>query len=150
MNSFDVDEKLVKKLAGLLKETGLTEIEYEAEDRRIRVSAQASGAMSVSVPNISVPAAAPSVASTPAAAASTPQAGQLKSPMVGTAYLAASPGATPFVKIGDRVTKGQTLMIIEAMKVMNPIQAIESGIIIDIKVTDGQPVEYDDTLMIIQ
>jgi acetyl-CoA carboxylase biotin carboxyl carrier protein len=148
MSKFDVDEALVRKLAALLKDTGLAEIEFESEGKRIRVNTGA-GAPAVHIP---VAAAAP-VAAAPAAAPSAPSgppAGALTSPMVGTAYLAPEPGAAPFVKVGDRVTKGQTVLIIEAMKVMNPIQAPVSGTVKDILIADGQPVEFGEAMLIIQ
>ncbi|HVZ00307.1 MAG TPA: biotin/lipoyl-containing protein, partial [Dongiaceae bacterium] len=91
-----------------------------------------------------------SAAPAPAAKPEGPPAGALTSPMVGTAYLAPEPGAAPFVKAGDRVNKGQTVLIIEAMKVMNPIQAPVSGTVKDILIADGQPVEFGEALMIIQ
>jgi acetyl-CoA carboxylase biotin carboxyl carrier protein len=149
MSKFDVDEALVRKLAGLLKDTGLAEIEFESEGKRIRVN---TGAGAVHMP---VAAAAPAAAA-PAAPAAAPAsgggvpAGALTSPMVGTAYLAPEPGAAPFVKAGDRVNKGQTVLIIEAMKVMNPIQAPVSGTVKDILIADGQPVEFGEAMMIIQ
>jgi acetyl-CoA carboxylase biotin carboxyl carrier protein len=147
MSKFDVDETLVRKLAALLKDTGLAEIEFESEGRRIRVNTGA-GAGTVHIP---VAATAP-VAAAPAAAAKAdgPPAGALTSPMVGTAYLSPEPGAAQFVKAGDRVNKGQTVLIIEAMKVMNPIQAPVSGTVKDILIADGQPVEFGEALMIIQ
>ncbi|MDQ7251537.1 acetyl-CoA carboxylase biotin carboxyl carrier protein [Dongia sedimenti] len=147
MSKFDVDEALVRKLAALLKDTGLSEIEFESEGKRIRVNSGA-GAGAVHFP---VATAAP-VAAAPAAAAKPdgPPAGALTSPMVGTAYLSPEPGAAPFVKAGDRVNKGQTVLIIEAMKVMNPIQAPVSGTVKDILISDGQPVEFGEALMIIQ
>jgi acetyl-CoA carboxylase biotin carboxyl carrier protein len=148
MSKFDVDEALVRKLAALLKDTGLSEIEFESEGKRIRVNSGAgAGAM-----HFPVAAAAP-VAAAPAAQAvkaDGPPAGALTSPMVGTAYLSPEPGAAAFVKAGDRVNKGQTVLIIEAMKVMNPIQAPVSGTVKDILITDGQPVEFGEALMIIQ
>jgi acetyl-CoA carboxylase biotin carboxyl carrier protein len=150
MSKFDVDEALVRKLAALLKDTGLAEIEFESEGKRIRVNTGAVGG-AVHVP---VAAAAPAPAA-PAAAAAAPAAGgvpagALTSPMVGTAYLSPEPGAAPFVKAGDRVNKGQTVLIIEAMKVMNPIQAPVSGTVKDILIADGQPVEFGEAMMIIQ
>jgi acetyl-CoA carboxylase biotin carboxyl carrier protein len=147
MSKFDVDEALVRKLAALLKDTGLAEIEFESEGQRIRVNTGA-GAGTVHIP---VAAAAP-VAAAPAAAAKAdgPPAGALTSPMVGTAYLCPEPGAAQFVKPGDKVNKGQTVLIIEAMKVMNPIQAPVSGTVKDILIADGQPVEFGEALMIIQ
>jgi acetyl-CoA carboxylase biotin carboxyl carrier protein len=146
MSKFDVDEALVRKLAALLKDTGLAEIEFESEGKRIRVNTGA-GPMHA----MPIAAAAP-VAAAPAAPAKAdgPPAGALTSPMVGTAYLSPEPGAAAFVKAGDRVNKGQTVLIIEAMKVMNPIQAPVSGTVKDILIADGQPVEFGEALMIIQ
>jgi len=148
MSKFDVDEALVRKLAGLLKDTGLAEIEFESEGKRIRVNTGAVGAMQI--PVAAAPAAAAPAAPAAAPAGGGVPAGALTSPMVGTAYLAAEPGAAPFVKAGDRVNKGQTVLIIEAMKVMNPIQAPVSGTVKDILIADGQPVEFGEALMIIQ
>lgn len=143
MSKFDVDEALVRKLAALLKDTGLSEIEFESEGKRIRVNSGATAAPAHTVPVAAAPAAAP-------AKAEGPPAGALTSPMVGTAYLSPEPGAAQFVKSGDRVNKGQTVLIIEAMKVMNPIQAPVSGTVKDILIADGQPVEFGEALMIIQ
>jgi acetyl-CoA carboxylase biotin carboxyl carrier protein len=146
MPKFDIDEALLRKLAALLTETGLTEIEYENAGQRVRVN-RGGAQMTFST--------APSVASQPAttgapAAASGPPAGAVVSPMVGTAYLAAEPGATPLVKVGDKVKKGQTLLIIEAMKVMNPIPAPEAGTVEAVLIGDGQPVEYGEPLMVVR
>jgi acetyl-CoA carboxylase biotin carboxyl carrier protein len=144
MSKFDVDEALVRKLATLLKETGLSEIEFESEGRRIRVNSGQSGTVVNAAPVITAaPAPAPAKNEGPAA-------GALTSPMVGTAYLAPEPGAAAFVKVGDRVNKGQTVLIIEAMKVMNPILAPAGGVVKEILVDDGQPVEFGEALMIIQ
>lgn len=148
MAKFDVDEDLVRKLAALLEETGLTEIEYETGTQRIRVTR--GGSVMVSAP---VAAAAPAAA-LPASASATstaegPPPGAVVSPMVGTAYAAAEPGGAPFVKVGDHVAKGQTLLIIEAMKVMNPIPAAAAGTVRDVFVADGRPVEYGEVLMVI-
>ena len=143
MPKFDVDESLVRKLAALLEQTGLTEIEFEAGEQRIRVTR--GGTV--------VHAAAPAAPVTPVAAAPAasdgPPAGAVISPMVGTAYASASPGADHFVKVGDRVQKGQTLLIIEAMKVMNPIPAPHAGTVKEILFDDGRPVEYGDILMVV-
>jgi acetyl-CoA carboxylase biotin carboxyl carrier protein len=150
MSKFDVDEALVRKLAALLKDTGLSEIEFESEGKRIRVN---SGHLATTTTLQQVGGApvatAPAAAAAPAAPAG-PPAGALTSPMVGTAYLSPEPGAAPFVKAGDRVNKGQTVLIIEAMKVMNPIQAPVSGTVKDILIADGQPVEFGEALMVIQ
>ena len=147
MAKFDVDEALIRKLAELLQDTGLTEIEYENGAQRIRVNRESPVIMAA-------PAAAPAAvaASTPATApgADQPPAGAVTSPMVGTAYTAAEPGAAAYVKVGDRVAKGQTLLIVEAMKVMNPIAAPHGGTVTEIYVQDGRPVEYGEVLMVIQ
>jgi acetyl-CoA carboxylase biotin carboxyl carrier protein len=148
MPKFDVDESLVRKLAGLLEQTGLTEIEFEAGEQRIRVTRGST------IVQAAVPAAVPAAAAAAAPAASPaagegPPAGAVISPMVGTAYASASPGSDPFVKVGDRVQKGQTLLIIEAMKVMNPIPAPHAGTVKEITFADGRPVEYGDVLMVV-
>ena len=145
MSKFDIDEALIRKLAKLLKETGLTEIEFETDDARIRVNAGATGPMVAAAPALAAPAAAADVAP----AADAPAAGSVSSPMVGTAYLSPEPNAAAFVKVGDRVAKGQTILIIEAMKVMNPIPAPHAGTVTQILVQDGQPVEFGEPLMVI-
>jgi acetyl-CoA carboxylase biotin carboxyl carrier protein len=147
MSKFDIDEALIRKLAKLLKETGLTEIEFETDDARIRVNAGASGPIIAAAPAMGAPVAAPAVAPTVGAEAAA--AGTVSSPMVGTAYLAPEPNAAAFVKVGDRVAKGQTILIIEAMKVMNPIPAPHAGTVTQILVQDGQPVEFGEPLMVI-
>ncbi|HWA50900.1 MAG TPA: acetyl-CoA carboxylase biotin carboxyl carrier protein [Dongiaceae bacterium] len=145
MSKFDIDEALIRKLANLLKETGLTEIEFETDDARIRVNAGGTGPAMVAAPVIAAPAAT----AASAAAAEGPAAGSVSSPMVGTAYLSPEPNAAAFVKVGDRVAKGQTILIIEAMKVMNPIPAPHAGTVTQILVQDGQPVEFGEPLMVI-
>ena len=151
MSKFDVDEALVRKLAQLLKDTGLSEIEFESEGKRIRVnSGRISTTMSGSVDSAVIQTAAAAPAPAPAAKSEGPPAGALTSPMVGTAYLSPEPGAQPFVKPGDRVNKGQTVLIIEAMKVMNPILAPTAGVVKEILVADGQPVEFGEALLVIQ
>lgn len=148
MAKFDVDEALVRKLAELLQDTGLNEIEYENGAQRIRVNrgTTVAAAPAPVAPHPVAPAAAPA----PAPAAEHPPAGAVTSPMVGTAYTAPEPGAAPYVKVGDRVAKGQTLLIIEAMKVMNPIAAPHGGTVSEIYIQDGRPVEYGEVLMVIQ
>ena len=148
MSKFDIDEALIRKLAKLLKETGLTEIEFETDDARIRVNAGASGPVIAAAPAVAAPAAV--AAATAAPAAEGPAAGSVSSPMVGTAYLSPEPNAAAFVKVGDRIAKGQTILIIEAMKVMNPIPAPHAGTVTQILVQDGQPVEFGEPLMIIE
>lgn len=143
-----VDLGLVRQLAELLNETGLTEIEVEDDDRKIRV---ARGGAVVQVAAPAPAAVAPAAA--PAAAPVVPAAdhpGAVKSPMVGTAYLAASPEAPPFVSVGDSVKEGDTVLIIEAMKVMNPITALKGGVVKQILVENGQPVEFDQPLMVVE
>ena len=144
-----VDIKLVRQLAELLNETGLTEIEVEDDDRKIRV------ARTLQAASVAVAAPAPVAAAAPAAAPVAPTApadhpGALKSPMVGTVYLAASPEAAPFVSVGDTVKEGETIVIIEAMKVMNPITATKGGRVTQVLVSNGQPVEYDQPLVVIE
>lgn len=148
MATFDIDSEFVRKLAGLLKETGLNEIEYAEGERSIRVSrgAPAAAAPAAAPAVVAAPAAAPMAAAEPAAS----HAGALKSPMVGTAYIAAEPGGTPFVKVGDKVKSGQTVLIIEAMKVMNPIKAPKGGTVTQVLVGDAQPVEFGELLLVIE
>ncbi|MEY4889693.1 MAG: Biotin carboxyl carrier protein of acetyl-CoA carboxylase [Pseudomonadota bacterium] len=146
-----VDIKLVRQLAELLNETGLTEIEVEDDDRKIRVARTVQAAsVAVAAPApVAAPAAAPAAAPV-APAAPADHAGALKSPMVGTVYLAASPEAAPFVSVGDTVKEGDTIVIIEAMKVMNPITATKGGKVTQVLVANGQPVEYDQPLVVIE
>src|SRR5262245_35602403 len=147
MPKFDVDESLVRKLAGLLEQTGLTEIEFEAGEQRIRVTR---GSTVVHAPVAAAPAAASASATAAAPAASdSPPVGAVTSPMVGTVYAAATPGGDAFVRVGDRVQKDQTLLIIEAMKVMNPIPAPHAGTVKEILFGDGRPVEFGDVLMVV-
>ncbi|HEX2581756.1 MAG TPA: acetyl-CoA carboxylase biotin carboxyl carrier protein [Dongiaceae bacterium] len=150
--ALEIDEKLIKRLAKLLEQTGLTEIEYEVEQQRIRVSALGMQMRGMSVQNVPANAAPTPVANapTPLPSSPVPSVGQLTSPMVGTAYLASEPGQAPFVKVGDRVAKGQTVLIIEAMKVMNPIAAPQAGTISAILISDGQPVEFGEPLVVIE
>ena len=132
------DAELIRTLAALLTETGLTEIEYAIGDRRIRVARTPSAL-----------ATAPLAPAQPHAT-SLEHPGAVKAPMVGTAYLAPQPGDPPFVRLGDSVTEGQPLLIIEAMKVMNQIRAHRPGRLAQILVADAQPVEYGATLMLIE
>ena len=150
-----IDSTLVRELAELLAETGLSEIEVEDGERKIRVARQISAApvaqVAVAAP---APAAAPSAAAAPAPAAQAPTAADhdadaVKSPMVGTCYLAPEPGAANFVTVGQTVKAGETLLIIEAMKVMNPITAPAAGVVKAILVENAQPVEFDQPLVVI-
>ncbi len=147
------EARWIRELAGILEETGLTEIEIEKEGARLRVSRQG-GAVTAFAPSAqpAAPAPAPAApqAAAPAAAPANDHPGAVKSPMVGTAYLSPSPGASPFAKEGDTVSEGQTVMIIEAMKTMNPITAPRAGKVSKILVSDAQPVEFDEPLLIIE
>lgn len=151
MPKLEIDEALVRKLAVLLEETGLTELEFEAGQQRIRVTRGGSvGAVVNSAPvALSAQAAIPSAPAAAAPASESPPQNAVVSPMVGTAYLAPEPGAAPFVAVGARVAKGDTLLIIEAMKVMNPIPAPHAGTVTQILVQDGQPVEFGEPMMVI-
>lgn len=151
-SGMNIDTAFVRELAELLNETGLTEIEVEDDDRKIRV---ARGGLVAAAPAVAAPVAAPApvaaapAAEAPAADAAAAHADALKSPMVGTAYLAAEPGSPNFVKVGDSVKQGDTLLIIEAMKVMNPITADKAGTIKAVLVENAQPVEFDQPLVVI-
>lgn len=137
-----VDGDLVRALAALLDETGLSEIEYAAGNHRIRVARFGGNA----------PAAAPGAATAPAKASAgvAEPAGVVAAPMVGTVHLAPQPGAAPFVQLGDTVSEGQVMFIVEAMKVMNQIAAPRAGRIAQILVAEGTPVEYGQALAILE
>ena len=141
-------DKRVRELAKLLKETGLSEIEIEENGMRIRVAA--GGAVAAPVAAAPVAAAAATSQPEPAAEPADEHPGTLNSPMVGTAFVAAEPGADPFVKVGDQVSAGQTVLIVEAMKVMNPIPAPKAGKVIEILISDAEPVEFGQPLMVIE
>lgn len=144
-----VDTGMVRQLTELLNEGGLSEIEVQDGERRIVVKRQASvAAASISAP---VPAAAPAASpAAPAPAAPADHPGAVKSPMVGTVYLSGEPGSAAFVSVGASVNAGDTLVIIEAMKVMNPITAPKAGIVRQVLVENAQPVEFDQPLVIIE
>jgi acetyl-CoA carboxylase biotin carboxyl carrier protein len=151
MATFDIDGDLVRKLAGLLDETGLTEIEFAEGEKRIRVTKGGTApAFYTQAPVGTAPAAPAATTSPPAALGVSSHPGALTSPMVGTAYLSSEPGGSPFVRVGDTVKAGQTVLIIEAMKVMNPIKAPKAGTIAEVLVGDAQPVEFGEVLMIIE
>ncbi|HUQ12982.1 MAG TPA: acetyl-CoA carboxylase biotin carboxyl carrier protein [Novosphingobium sp.] len=143
-----IDTALVRELAEMLSETGLTEIEVEFNERKIRVSRATSAAATPQAFAAPAPAPAPVAAAAPAAAP-VEQAGSVKSPMVGTVYLSAEPGSAPFVSIGQSVKEGDTLLIVEAMKVMNAITAPNPGTVKAILVENAQPVEYDQPLVVV-
>ncbi len=147
-----IDQGLIKDLANLLTETDLSEIEVEQDDFRVRLS-RATTAAPVQVHAPVMHAAAPLAAAPVAAsadAAPAPVAGNVPSPMVGTAYHSPAPGADPFIKIGDSVKEGDTVMIVEAMKTMNQIASPKSGKVTAILVEDGQPVEFGEQLLMIE
>ncbi|MFN3945361.1 MAG: acetyl-CoA carboxylase biotin carboxyl carrier protein [Allosphingosinicella sp.] len=150
-----VDAELVRHLAELLSENDLSEIEVEDGDRRIVVKRKLQMVAAPAVHAVPAPLAAaapPPASSVPAAAApsAADHPGAVKSPMVGTCYLSAEPGAKPFVSVGSKVGAGDTLLIVEAMKVMNPITAPRAGTVTQILVDNGQPVEFDQPLVIIE
>lgn len=150
MAKFQPNVDLIRELAAVLDETGLNEIEYEAEGQRIKVG-RGGGVVSAYAP---APQAAPAAASPSAGSAADDASSALQNavtaPMVGTIYTAPEPGADNFIKVGDAVSEGQTLFIIEAMKVMNPLASPRSGKITRILVKDGQPVEFGEPLVIIE
>ncbi|SPU52439.1 Biotin carboxyl carrier protein of acetyl-CoA carboxylase [Brevundimonas vesicularis] len=154
----EIDAALVRQLAEILNETDLTEVEVERGELRIRVAREVTvNAAPVQYAAAPAPVAAvPAAAAAPAAMPSDPativaRAGEeVKSPMVGTAYLQASPEAPAFVQPGDKVKKGQTLLIVEAMKTMNPIQAPRDGVVAEILVGDAQPVEFGEPLVLLE
>lgn len=142
-----IDGAAIRELAELLAETGLTEIEIEQGGARLRVARQPEGSFVAT--SAAAPVAAPSAPAPEAAAAKGPQAGALTSPMVGTVYVAPEPGKPPFVKVGDLVQEGDTLLIVEAMKTINPILSPRGGKVTEILVHDAEPVEFGQTLLVI-
>jgi acetyl-CoA carboxylase biotin carboxyl carrier protein len=152
-SAMQVDAALVRHLAELLDETKLTEIEVQDGDRKIRVARNLTVAAAAPAAYAAAPAPASALPAALAPAAETapaaPSGDTVKSPMVGTVYLSAEPGAKPFASVGDTVAEGATLVIIEAMKVMNPITAPRAGTIVQVCVGDKQPVEFDQPLIVI-
>jgi acetyl-CoA carboxylase biotin carboxyl carrier protein len=147
------DAAVIRTLAGLLSETGLTEIEYAVGDTRIRVARESAGTTAPPPPVATNGAAPPQPQAHAAEKPATNGAGHpgaVTSPIVGIAYLAAQPGDPPFVRVGDTVSEGQTLLIIEAMKVMNQIRATRAGRVAQVFVEDAAPVEYGAALMLIE
>ena len=146
--SMRVDSALLRELAAMLSANDLTEIEVEDGDRKIKVRRDAAPVMAYApAPAAAAPVAAPAAAeAAPAKAA----VDAVKSPMVGTAFLSPEPGAKPFITVGGPIKQGETLMIIEAMKVMNPILAPKTGKITQILIADSQPVEFDQPLVVIE
>lgn len=144
MAEFDVDGDLVRKLSSLLEECSLTELEYSSGEQTIRLSrGGAVTAVAAAPAPVAAPAAAP-------AAAGASLAGAIPAPMVGTVYLSPEPGADPFIRVGDSVSEGQTLLLIEAMKTYNPVRAPRSGKVTNILVSDGSPVEYGEDLLTLE
>jgi len=145
------DSALIRELALLLDETSLTEIEIERAGLRVRVARNISIAASIptSIPN-TAPASAPSAPASAVPPDLAMHPGVVPSPMVGTAYWASEPGAKPFIEVGAKVSVGQTLLIIEAMKTMNQIPSPRAGTVTQILVEDGQPVEFGEPLVIIE
>jgi acetyl-CoA carboxylase biotin carboxyl carrier protein len=150
MAKFEMDTEFIRKLAKLLEETNLGEIEMADGDRRIRVARPKTVVTPVAPAAV---AAAPAAAATPAASVANDASkhpGAVKSPMVGTAYLCPEPGKPVFVNIGDKITAGQTLLIIEAMKTFNPIKAPKAGTVAQVLIDNAQPVEFGQPLMIVE
>jgi len=145
-----VDQQLIRDLAGILNDTNLTEIEVELGDLKVRVSRQAPAVHAIAAPQPSYVSAAAQPASAAAPAAADVSKNAVPSPMVGTAYLAPSPDAKPFIEIGQKVKEGQTLLIIEAMKTMNQIPSPRAGTVTAILFEDSQPVEYGMPLVVIE
>jgi acetyl-CoA carboxylase biotin carboxyl carrier protein len=142
MAKIDVDADLIRRLAELLNETGLAELEVSQGEQRVRVRRAETAAPAPAAAALAAPSA-------PVAQANGTPAGAVLSPMVGTAYLAPEPGAAAFVSVGDKVQAGQTLLIVEAMKVMNPIPSPRAGTVTRILVRDRQPVEFGEPLLIV-
>jgi len=143
----DVDDDLIRKLAGLMDDTGLTEIEIGQDDFTVRVARGGTVVAAAAPAPVAAPAAAP-VEAAPVSHADHP--GVVTSPMVGVAYTAAEPGAAAFVNVGDTVTEGQVVLLIEAMKVFNQIKAPRGGTVKNLLVESGSPVEFGEPLMIIE
>lgn len=153
-----IDPELVRELAKIISDSGLSEIEVEHGDLRLRIARTLTAAAApvthmvaaAPAPVAHAPAAPPPAAAPAPAADAASHPGAVPSPMVGTAYLSAEPGAPTFIKVGDTVTAGQTLMVVEAMKTFNPIPAPRAGKITAILVADAQPVEYGEPLVILE
>ena len=148
-----IDARLVRRLAGILNDTGLSEIEVEHDGLRIRVARTLTAAapIAVAAPPVAVAVAPAAIeVAAPAPVPAIADGDAVKSPMVGTVYLQPQPDSPPFFKVGDTVSEGQTLMIIEAMKTMNPIAAPRDGKVLDILVGDAQPVEFGEALLLLE
>lgn len=153
----NIDAELVRSLADILNDTDLTEIEVERGDLKIKVKREVTvAAAPIQYAAAPAPVAHAAPAAAPVSMPSDPativarSGEEVKSPMVGTAYLQPAPGSDPFIKAGDKVKKGQTLLIVEAMKTMNPIQAPRDGVVAEILVGDAQPVEFGEALVVLE
>lgn len=153
----NIDADLVRSLADILNDTDLTEIEVERGDLKIKVKREVTvAAAPIQYAAAPAPVAQAAPAAAPVSMPSDPativarSGEEVKSPMVGTAYLQPAPGSDPFIKAGDKVKKGQTLLIVEAMKTMNPIQAPRDGVVAEILVGDAQPVEFGEALVVLE
>ena len=149
-DKFDVDADLVRKLAELLAETGLGEIEYEDAGKRIRVATPGAAPANTAASPIAVPAASEGDETEGQASDVSHHPGAVTSPMVGTIYMSPAPGEPPFVRTGEAVAEGQTILMVEAMKTFNEIAAPCAGTLAQIVVADGQPVEYGEVLALIE
>jgi acetyl-CoA carboxylase biotin carboxyl carrier protein len=158
-NDAEIDTALVRQLADILNDTSLTEIEVERGELRIRVAREIVAAPVMQYAAAPAPVAhapAPAASAAPVSMPSDPativakQGEEVKSPMVGTVYLQASPEAPAFISVGDKVKKGQTLLIVEAMKTMNPIQSPRDGVVVEVLVGDAQPVEFGEALVLLE
>ena len=144
MAKFDVNEDMVRKLAELLNETGLTEIEYKVGEHAVRVSRNSTGQLVTAAPTTNIQTDdVPQINSEI-------RAGSVTAPMVGVVYLSPEPGTPAFIKEGDMVTEGQTLMLIEAMKTFNPVRAPRAGLVVEICIPDKHPVEFGEELVVIE
>ena len=144
MAKFDVNEDMVRKLAELLDETGLTEIEYKVGEHAVRVSRNSTGQLVTAAPTTNIQTEdVPQINSEI-------RAGSVTAPMVGVVYLSPEPGTPAFIKEGDLVTEGQTLMLIEAMKTFNPVRAPKAGLVLEVCIPDKHPVEFGEELVVIE
>ena len=144
MAKFDVNEDMVRKLAELLNETGLTEIEYKVGEQAVRVSRNSTGQLVTAAPTTNIQTDdIPQINSEI-------RAGSVTAPMVGVVYLSPEPGTPAFIKEGDMVTEGQTLMLIEAMKTFNPVRAPKAGLVLEVCIPDKHPVEFGEELVVIE
>ena len=144
MAKFDVNEDMVRKLAELLDETGLTEIEYKVGEHAVRVSRNSTGQLVTAAPTTNIQTDdVPQINSEI-------RAGSVTAPMVGVVYLSPEPGTPAFIKEGDMVTEGQTLMLIEAMKTFNPVRAPKAGLVLEVCIPDKHPVEFGEELVVIE